>query len=95
MFFSFSTTLARFQSYISKILAKKLEIFIIFYLDDIYVYIKNSYKLHFYEVSFIFKKVTRYSLFANFRNCQFHKQKICFSKSVLTAEIIIIKDEII
>lgn len=33
-----SNALASFQGYIYKILAKKLDIFVIFYLDDIFVY---------------------------------------------------------
>ena len=42
MLFGLFNTLAIFQKYINKILAKKLNIFIIIYLDDILVYTKNS-----------------------------------------------------
>lgn len=31
-----------FQEYISKILAEKLDVFVIFYLDDIFIYIENK-----------------------------------------------------
>ena len=41
MFFGFSNTLAIFQGYINKILIEKLDIFIIVYLDNILIYIKN------------------------------------------------------
>ena len=41
MLFGLSNTLATFQKYINKILAEKLDIFIIIYLDDILIYIKN------------------------------------------------------
>lgn len=41
MFFDFSNALASFHSYINKILAKKLNIFIIVYLDNILVYTKD------------------------------------------------------
>ena len=34
------------QSYINKILAKKLDIFIIVYLDDIFIYTKNLYQTY-------------------------------------------------
>ena len=41
MLFGLSNTiLANFQSYINKILAKKLNIFIVLYLDNILIYIK-------------------------------------------------------
>ena len=39
-----------FQSYINKILAEKLDIFVIIYLDDILIYIKNPEKSHFKAV---------------------------------------------
>ena len=41
MSFDLSNTLAIFQGYINKILAKKLDIFIIVYLDDILIYTKD------------------------------------------------------
>ena len=41
MSFGLSNTPAIFQGYVNKILAKKLDIFIIVYLDDILIYIKN------------------------------------------------------
>ena len=40
--FELSNIPVSFQSYINKILAKKLNVFIIVYLDDILIYIKNA-----------------------------------------------------
>ena len=39
--FGLSNALASFQGYINKILAKKLDIFSIVYLDDIFIYNKD------------------------------------------------------
>lgn len=39
--FNLFNALTSFQSYINKILVKKLNIFIIVYLDDIFIYIKD------------------------------------------------------
>ena len=39
--FRLSNAPASFQGYINKILAEKLNIFVIVYLDDIFIYIKN------------------------------------------------------
>ena len=39
MFFGLFNALASFQGYIIEILAKKLNVFIIFYLDNIFIYI--------------------------------------------------------
>ena len=39
--FGLSNTLVIFQGYVNKILAKKLDIFVIIYLDGILIYIKD------------------------------------------------------
>lgn len=41
MLFSLSSTPANFQRHIKKILAKKLNMFVIAYLNDIFIYIKD------------------------------------------------------
>lgn len=41
MFFSFFNAPSSFQKYINKILVQKLNIFVIVYLNEIFVYIKN------------------------------------------------------
>ena len=41
MSFGLSNISASFQGYIDKILAKKLDIFVIVYLDDIFIYNKD------------------------------------------------------
>ena len=42
MFFYFSNALTTFQEYINKIFSKKLGIFLIIYLENILIYLKNS-----------------------------------------------------
>ena len=44
--FRLSNAPASFQCYINKILAKKLDIFIIVYLDDILFYTKDTSQAH-------------------------------------------------
>ena len=46
MSFGLTNTLATFQSYINKILAEKLDVFVIVYLDDILIYTENRGKEH-------------------------------------------------
>ena len=41
MLISFFNTLVNFQKYVNKILAKKFDIFVIVYLDDILIYTEN------------------------------------------------------
>ena len=44
--FRLTNALAMFQGYIYKILAKKLDIFVIVYFDDILIYTENKGKNH-------------------------------------------------
>ena len=41
MLFGLSNALTSFRSYIAKILAKNLDTFVIIYLDNIFIYIKD------------------------------------------------------
>ena len=41
MFFSLSNTSAIFQGYVNKILAEKLDIFVVIYLNNILIYTKD------------------------------------------------------
>ena len=41
MTFGLSNAPANFQGYMNKILNKKLDFFVMVYLDDIFIYIKN------------------------------------------------------
>ena len=44
--FGLSNAPASFQDYINKILAKKFNVFVIVYLDDILIYTKNETQSH-------------------------------------------------
>ena len=44
--FGLNNTLTSFQSYINKILVKKLNILVIIYLNNIFIYTKNSSKAY-------------------------------------------------
>ena len=66
--FKLSNTLVYFQSYINKILANKFNIFVIVYLDDIFIYIKDKVN----PLSMLFNwfsKNKKNDLFANFKKC--------------------------
>ena len=57
MFFRLSNALASFQGYINKILAKKLDIFVIVCLDDIFIYIKDPGQGHVEAMSVDFIRI--------------------------------------
>ena len=46
MLFRLSNVSASFQDYINKILAKKLNVFVIVYLNDILIYIEDAGQAH-------------------------------------------------
>ena len=70
--------MASFQDYINKILAKRLDIFVIVYLNDIFIYIKDLGQAHVDVVWWVLKKPRKYGIFANLKKCQFQKDKIRF-----------------
>ena len=69
MFFSLSNVLATFQGYVNKILAKKLDIFVIIYLNNILIYIKDPEKLLLEAVCWVLDQLQIYSFFANLKKC--------------------------
>ena len=67
MFFGLSNELVSFQGNINKILAKKLNIFVIVYFDDIVIYTENPSQAHIDAVSWIFEKLRKYGFFSNLK----------------------------
>ena len=91
--FGLSNVPASFQDYINKILAKMLNIFVIVYLKDIFIYTKNPGQIHLNSIWWFFKQLKKYGFFTKFKKCQFHKDKVCFLKYVVSAQGILIKDK--
>ena len=93
MLFGLSNAPASFQGYINKILAEKFDIFVIVYLDDILIYTKDSSQAHINAVWWVFEKLRKHSLFANLKKCQFHTDKVCFLRYVVSAHWVQIENE--
>lgn len=73
MLFGLSNIQKNFQGYINKILAKKLDIFVIIYLDDIFINIKDLGQSHITAVRWALDVLRKNSLFAQLKKCCFHK----------------------
>ena len=85
MFFGLSNAPASFQGYIKKILAEKLNIFDIVYLDNIFIYIEDPGQAHINIVCWVLKELRKNGLFVNLKKCRFHKKKIRFLGYVVSA----------
>ena len=72
MAFNLLNTLATFQKYINKIFIKKLYIFVIVYLNDILIYIKDLGQSQVKARHWILNQLLKYSLFTNLKKCCFH-----------------------
>ena len=84
--FGLSNAPASFQDYIKKILAKKLDIFGIVYLDDILIYSKDPGQLYIDIVYGVLEQLQKYGLFANWKKCRFHQDKVRFLEFEVSAQ---------
>ena len=91
--FGLFNILPSFQGYINKILAKKLNIFVIFYLDNIFIYTKNPRQPYVDAVWSVFKELKKNVLFANLTKSRFYMEKVCFLEYVMSAQRVQIKDK--
>ena len=76
--FGLSNAPASFQGYINKILAEKLDIFVIVYLDDILIYTEDQGRGYVEAVRWVLDILRKNSLFANLKKCRFHKDEVRF-----------------
>ena len=67
--FGLTNAPASFQGYIHKIFAKKLEIFVIVYLDDILIYIDDDRDGHVVAARWVLKQLRKFLLYANPKKC--------------------------
>ena len=91
--FELSNTPASFQGYINKILAKKLDVFVIVYLDDILIYTEDKSQGHVEAVRWVLDLLRKNGLFANLKKYRFHQNEVCFLGYVVSAQGMQIKDE--
>ena len=93
MSFGLTNALATFQSYINKIFAEKLNVFVIVYLDNIFIYIKDESEDHVQAVYWVFNQLRKFSLYTNLKKCQFHQEEIWFLGYIVFSRGIHIEDE--
>ena len=70
--FGLTNTPATFQYYINKIFMKKLNIFVIMNLDNIFIYTEDESKSHIQAVRWVLDQLRKFLLYANLKKCWFH-----------------------
>ena len=78
MLFGLSNDPATFQGYVNKILAKKLDVFVILYLDDILIYTEDPGQAHVEAVQWVLENLRKHGLFTNLKKCRFHQDEVRF-----------------
>ncbi len=91
--FCLSNAPASFQEYINKILAEKLDIFVIVYLDDILVYTEDAGQSHVDAVRLVLEQLRKHDFYANLKKCRFHQDEVRFFGFVVSAQGIRMEEE--
>ncbi len=91
--FGLSNAPASFQGYINKILAEKLDLFVVLYLDDILIYTEDSGQPHIEAVWWVLEQLRKHSIYANLKKCQFHEDEVQFLGFVVLAQGITMEEE--
>ena len=93
MLFGLTNTPVSFQRYINKMLAEKLDIFVIVYLDDIPIYTENEEASHVTAVQWVLEQLKKFSLYANLKKCRFHQDEARFFGYVVSLKGIRMEDK--
>ncbi len=84
---------ATFQGYINKILAGKLDVFVIVYLDDILIHTENEGEEHVQAVRWVLDQLRKHLLYANLKKCRFHKDEVRFLGYIVSHQGIQMEEE--
>ena len=91
--FGLSNASASFQGYVNKILAEKLDVFVIVYLDDILIYTEDAGQVHVEAVRWVLGELRKHGLFANLKKCRFHQEEVRFLGYVVSSQGIRMEEE--
>ena len=91
--FGLSNAPATFQRYVNKIVAEKFDIFVIIYLDDIWIYTKDLGRPHVEVVCWVLDQLRKHSLFVNLKKYWFYQDEIRFLEYVILSKRISMEAE--
>ena len=75
------------------IFAKKLDIFVIVYLNDILIYTDDDGDGHIAAVRWVLEQLRKFLLFANLKKCRFHQEEVWFLGYVMSSKAICMEDK--
>ncbi len=93
MLFGLINAPATFQGYINKILVEKLDVFVIVYLNDIFIYTENEGEDHVQVVQWVLDQLWKHLLYANLKKCRFHQDEVRFLGNIVSYQGIQIEEE--
>lgn len=64
-------------------MAKKLDFFVIRYLDDMLIYTRDASSYYVQAFCWVFDEIRKNVLFAKFKKCRYHKDKLYFLSYVV------------
>ena len=67
-------------------MAEEFDIFLIVYLDDIFIYIEDPGQAYVDAVLLVFKKLRKNGFFAKVKKCRFDKDEVCLLGYVISAQ---------
>ena len=69
---------AIFQGYINKILVEKLNILVIVYSNEIFIYTESNSKEDLQAIWWVLDELRKHLFYANFKKCRFHQDEMRF-----------------
>ncbi len=93
MLFGWTNALATFHGYINKILAEKLNVFVIVYLNDILIYTENKGKERVQAVWWVLDELRKHLLYTNLKKCHFHQDEVRFLGYIVSHQGIQMEEE--
>ena len=93
MLFGLTNAPASFQGYTIKIFAENFNIFVIMYLDKIFIYIDDNRNSHIVAVRWVLKQLKKFLLYANLKKCRFYQEEVRFFGYKLSSKGIRIKNK--
>ena len=91
--FGLTNVPASFQEYINKIFAKKLNILIIIYLNNIFIYTDDDGDSHIVAVRLVLDQLRQLLLYANLKKCWFHQEEVWFLGNMISSKNIYMEDK--